>query len=1006
MKKSDDQNRGWENPSGSSWWDPQNFLEAAEGLSRRAFMKLAGASMALAGLAGCRRPIEKIVPYLSTPEEVVLGMPNYYATAMPFGLDAQGLVVECHEGRPTKIEGNPLHPSTLGGSNVFMQAAILELYDPDRSRQVLHNGAASSWAEFVEFWRGLEAGYLSSGGAGLAVLSESFSSPTLARLKEQFQQRFPQAFWATYEPISDENIFAGIKAATGQDLRPVYHFDKADVILSLDADFLGTESGSVRYSRDFATRRRVSSPKDSMNRLYVVESAYSLTGAMADHRLTLASSSIGGLTALLALELATYGYTVLSRASIQTYLEQISIWLNDGGDASPLPDFQQPSHRWSDYFDLPDDAKKFARVLAEDVTANGGRVLTIAGRRQPPAVHVLALAMNVALGNIGNTIAFSESKDTVLPNRASLAELTDRMSTGEISTLVMLGGNPVYNAPVDLEFKSALAKVPNSIHLSLHEDETSGASHWHINQAHFLESWGDARSLDGTLSVIQPMIAPLHGGRSSVEVLNLIATGADQPGYEIVRQTWEAQVIPERFEESWREILHDGILAGSALAEVPITIDEKALSEYLAANPLRQSAELELVFLPDAKVWDGRFANNGWLQELPDPVTKLTWDNAALISHSLALERGLRNGDLIRLKYRDRAIEIPVWVQPGMAEKMIAIPLGYGRSAAGAVGNGVGANAFLLRYSDNPDFCSGVTIEKLGMKHRFATTQKTRSQMGRPLIREASLEDYRFQPDFAQKMVEVPAGQSLWVEHQYIEGYQWGMAIDLNICTGCSACVIACQAENNIPIVGKKQVSKGREMHWLRVDAYYNGSDDDPRMVVQPMPCQHCEMAPCESVCPVFATSHDSEGLNVMTYNRCVGTRYCSNNCPYKVRRFNFFLYTGKYPELVKMARNPDVTVRSRGVMEKCSYCLQRINRGKYQAKREGRPVRDGDIVPACQQACPTGAIVFGNIRDLESRVAAGKKQERNYAILAEFNTRPRTTYLARLRNPNSRINT
>jgi Fe-S-cluster-containing dehydrogenase component len=947
------------------------------GFSRRHFLRIMGASIALAGLAGCRRPVEKIVPYVTQPEEVILGVPAYYASTMPFGVDAYGILVESHEGRPTKIEGNKLHPSTLGGSSAFVQASILGMYDPDRSKRILHKGQTKEWAEFVEFWRGIEPSYSRNGGQGLAVISESFSSPTLARLKRLFDDRYPNADWVTYEPVSDENIFKGIELATGNRYRPRYDFSKAKIIVALDSDFLLMESGSIANAKGFIDSRRVTSVNDAMNRLYVAESGYSITGAMADHRIAVPSSEIGSFLTALVLELESRGVV------------------------TGLKDALSKSH--AEGFD-----RGLLNAMVADLISHSGESLIVAGRRQPPIVHALVVALNHALGNVGKTVEYIETTDVALPDRIRLASLTRKMSDGDISTLVIIGGNPVFNAPSDLDFAGSLKRVDHTAHLSMYEDETSMATQWQISRTHYLETWGDCRSGDGTLSVIQPLIAPLYNSKADLELLNLLATGTDKRGYDIARETWRDILNNGDFEANWRRVLNDGLLKDSALPPVDIKPQSATISNQLAENPFPKAAlgsnNLEIVFRADHHVYDGRFANNAWLQEMPDPVTKLVWDNAALISPTLSEALHMHNEDMVMLRLGDRNLQMPVWIVPGQADNSVTVTLGYGRRRTGRVGKGAGFDTYGLRTSDYPDFALGLSMEKTGKRYTLSCTQDHHQMEGRPLIRAATLEEYRKSPDFAPKTLEIPPLHSLWKEHTYAEGYQWGMAIDLNACIGCNACVIACQSENNVPVVGKRQAGYGREMQWIRIDRYFEGDPRHPRMVFQPMPCQQCEMAPCEQVCPVAATNHDKEGLNLMVYNRCVGTRYCSNNCPYKVRRFNFFNYISAYPSTVKMVQNPDVTVRSRGVMEKCSYCLQRINRAKMRAKSEGRQVKDGEIMTACQQACPTGAIIFGNILDKISVVAARKSDNRNYQILGEFNTRPRTSYLAKLRNPNSKL--
>ena len=957
---------------------PQGAAEFDNAISRRNFISLMGASMALAGLANCRRPVKKIIPYVAPPEEVIPGVASHYATTMPFGNSAYGLIVESHEGRPTKIEGNPDHPSTAGMSNVFLQASILGLYDPDRSKAILHDGQEADWTDFLDFWNSQYERFSLVDGEGLAILSESFSSPSLARLAGQFKRKFPKAKWIAYEPVSDENIFEGIKIASGQDLRPVYHYEKAKVILSLDSDFLYGESESIAAARGYADGRRLESEKDDMNRLYVVESGFSITGGMADHRLRTRSKLVGSFTAAVIRELGSQG------VKIDAIFPQIS------------------------FLAAPDFDRNWIKAVARDLIDNKGNCLIVAGHRQPPGVHAMTYAINHMLENIGNTVEFCPIEESRISNRAEFAVLTRQMSEGSITTLAILGGNPVYDACSDLKFKSALKKVENTIHLGLYADETSKEVNWHIPQSHYLESWGDTISANGTRGVIQPMIAPLFWGHNILELAGLIIYGEEASGYEIVRETWGGILPAGNFEKRWNRTLHDGFYDDGNKPEVKTTLAIGAIQEHLKNNISSYHAvigdDIEIVFAASAAVFDGRFANNGWLQELPDPISKLTWDNAVFVSPTTAKELNLESEDVVSLEYKGNRLEAPAWILPGQADKSISIALGYGRESCGRIGDGVGFNAYLLRSSTAPDFDTGIIMSKTGIKYKLASAQDHSSMEGRPIVREATLEEYRNHLDFAPAMIEHPPLKSLWKEHSYAEGYQWGMTIDLNACIGCNACTVACQSENNIPIVGKDQVSRGREMHWIRLDRYFSGDIENPEMVHQPVACQQCENAPCEQVCPVAATVHDKEGLNVQVYNRCIGTRYCSNNCPYKVRRFNFYNFTKDTPEIVKMAQNPDVTVRSRGVMEKCTYCLQRISEAKIAAKAKGRTVADGEIVTACQQACPTKAIVFGNINDPESQVSKIKSQNRNYNLLEELNTRPRTSFLARIRNPNPEL--
>lgn len=991
---------------------PEGASELPEGMTRRDMMTLVGASLSLAGLAGCRRPVEQIVPYVTAPEEIVPGIPRYYATTMPFGRSAYGLIVESHEGRPTKIEGNPSHPSTVGASSARIQASVLGLYDPDRSQTVRLKQEAKSWNDFVTAWGQLSEPHAADGGAGLAVLSESFSSPTLARLASEFRARYPKATWATYEAVSDENRLAGLRSAAGRDVDLKLRLDQASVILALDADPLLTDPEMLQHTRGFAAGRRAGAAGGAMNRLYAVEAVYSLTGAMADHRLRLESRQIAPFVAALAARLGATGAA---------------------GAAVPGID-----SRWLD-------------AVAKDLLANRGKGLIVAGERQPAAVHAAVCALNTALGNTGKTVSYFETKDAALPSVSSLAALVAAMTAGTVQTLVVLGGNPVFDAPVDLDFAAAMAKVPHSIVLGHSVDETSSKAEWHIPRAHYLESWGDARAVGGTLSVVQPLILPLFGGRSSVEVLGLMVGGKERPGYDIVRETWQPILSGGEFETKWNRVLHDGFLAGSELPEVvpALTAPPPAELADLSAVALAQvealakagggaGGDLEVVFLPSPSVHDGRFANDGWLQELPDPLTKLTWDNPALVSPKTAETLGLESEDSIRLDYAGRSLELPVWILPGMADGVVALTLGYGRSRAGRIGSGVGFDAFTVRSAKAPDFDSGAKLTKVARPYPLSATQSHGSMEGRPLVRESTLTELRSASAQGAAADKSLAGQeaaenghaegskpapkkgtpsalgvypehtphfSLWNPHTYDRGHQWGMTIDLNACTGCNACITACQSENNIPVVGKAQVKNGREMHWIRVDRYFAGDPSgNPEVVFQPIPCMHCEDAPCEQVCPVAATVHDGEGLNVMVYNRCIGTRYCSNNCPYKVRRFNFFNFTKDTPDSLKLAMNPDVTVRARGVMEKCTYCTQRINRVKIDARLAGREVRDGDVKTACQQACPASAIEFGDLRDASSRVAKAKADSRNYALLEELNTKPRTTYLSKVRNPNPEL--
>ncbi len=955
---------------------PQGAAQFDNSWSRRKFVTLMGASMAMAGLAACRRPVEKIVPYVNRPEDLIPGVPQFYATTMPFGDHAYGLLVESHDGRPQKIEGNKLHPSTEGTSSAIIQAQTLALFDTERAQQVTNKGEKKTLADFTAFWADLYAQYKRTGGDGLAVLSSAFSSPTLARLAASFKKTFPKAQWVSFEPVSDQDIYDGLQIAYGTQVRPIHSFKKADIILSLDSDFLLAESNSIINARRFAQGRKVETENDKINRLYVVESSYSVTGANADHRQAVKCSQVGYFALALAWELTSQGINIdgLRNISGQPTVGQNFKWVAE---------------------------------LAKDLARNRGKSLVVTGRKQPASVHALVAAINEGLGNLGSTLSYIKPIDVSSSDLQGLKTLANNMNSGKVSTLVMLGTNPVYNAPADFAFEAALQKVANTIQVSNYFDETSKHVSWHIPQAHFLESWGDTRSFDGTAAIIQPLIRPLFESVSEVEMLGLLAEGKVSNSYELTRQTWQNLVSSIDFESGWRRALHDGVLATSAANAASVKLNGAAIASHINKNPLKISDDnnsLEIVFQVSPHIHDGRFAGVSWLQELPHPITKITWDNAALISASVAQRMGVTNNDVVKLDFKGQSLELPVWIQPGQANETVVVELGYGRNGITRVSEDAGGNAYLLRTSAAQNFANGLTLTKTLSRRELSCTQDHWSMENRPIIREATIEEYRRHPEFAKEMVEHPPLESMFNEPSYDKGYQWGMTVDLNSCIGCNACTIACQSENNIPVVGREQVNNGREMHWIRLDRYFTGTVEDPETVHQPVLCQHCENAPCEQVCPVAATMHDSEGLNVMVYNRCIGTRYCSNNCPYKVRRFNFFNYTKDYNELMKMTQNPDVTVRSRGVMEKCTYCVQRITAGKKTAKKEKRDVRDGEIIPACQQACPVDALTFGNINDPHSEVSRKKKFNRNYNLLEELNVQPRTSYLAKIRNPNPEI--
>jgi MoCo/4Fe-4S cofactor protein with predicted Tat translocation signal len=945
-------------PEGTS--DFSNF-------NRRDFLKLMGASLALASLPACtRQPLEKIVPYVKQPEELVPGKSLFFATTMTLGGFSTGLLAESHEGHPTKIEGNPDHPASLGATNIFHQAALLDLYDPDRSQAVLKNGEINSWETFLSALNDVLQSQQNKNGSRLRILTETISSPTLNFQIQELLKKFPNAKWHQFEPVNRDNVLEGAKLAFGEIVEIQFHFEKAKIILSLDSDFLYSDPNSVRYAREFAEKRRAKFPQTEMSRLYVVENSPTVTGSNADHRLPIQSAEIENFARALAEKIGA-----ISNLENQTQNSQFENWIS---------------------------------TVAEDLLQNRGQSIVIAGENQPPPVHALVHLLNEFLGNVGQTILFTESAIANPTNQTeSLRELVEALKQNEVDALIILGGNPVFTAPTDFEFAKNLSRVEFKVHLSSDVNETSALCDWHIPQNHFLESWSDARSFDGTISIVQPLILPLYAGKSAHEILDAMISSPGRSDYEIVHDFWNSKNPGDDFEKNWRQALHDGLIANTKLPEKKVS-----LQAIQFQSPKLNSENLEITFRPDATIFDGRFANNGWLQELPKPVTKLVWDNAALISPTLAKKENLENGDVIELEFQNHKIKIPVWITPGQAENSIALQFGYGRNRAGNVGRNMGFNVYELRASNALYFANGATLKKTGEKYPLVTTQtqNTIDSEERQILREGTFDEFQRDENFVQKNSESSEKlDTLFDPKEFkYDGYRWGMAIDLSACIGCNACTIACQAENNIPVVGKTEVARGRVMHWIRVDNYFRGAPENPAMTHQPVPCMHCENAPCELVCPVGATLHDKEGLNLQVYNRCVGTRYCSNNCPYKVRRFNFFDYADYKTPSLKPMRNPDVTVRWRGVMEKCTYCIQRISEARINSEEQNRKIRDGEIKTACQQVCPAQAIVFGDIGDPNSDVSKLKAHKLNFSMLGELNTRPRTTYLAKLRNPNPKL--
>jgi MoCo/4Fe-4S cofactor protein with predicted Tat translocation signal len=998
--------RSLEELSGSPEFDemlrdefPRQTSEWLDTVSRRGFLKLMGASLALAGLSACtKQPEEAIVPYVKQPEDLIPGRPMFFATAMPFPTGAQPLLVKSNEFRPTKIEGNPQHPASNGATDVFSQASILDLYDPDRSQRITFRGETRNFGEFQTFIDDYLAKNRNKQGSGIRFLTGTVVSPTLASQLGALLKAMPQAKWYQWDGANRDSARAGLKAAFGQYVEPQYKIDAADVILSLDADFLSNAEfpGFTRYSREFISRRKLQQGV-KMNRLYVVESMSTTTGHKAEHRLRLRSSEVAGFAAALL------------------------VAVGGGGNAGAQ---------------LSGEAQKFLQSLAKDLRGANGNALVIAGEYQVPGLHTLAAQLNSALGAIGKTVSYSDAIEIVPTEQlAGLKELASDMNAGKVDLLLVLGTNPVYSAPADVQFDKAMEKVATNVHLGQFHDETARFAQWHLNETHYLEAWSDARAHDGTVSIIQPLIAPLYGGVSAHEVVAAFSPQDQRVNaYDAVRAYWlqNAKGAAANFDAFWRKALHDGFVPDTAFQSRTLTARGGGVFSPapLAAN------EIEVVFRPDPTVYDGRFANNGWLQETPKPVTRMCWDNAALMSVKTAADQSLNEEDVIEIQTQEgRKLALPVKVVPGMAENSIMVYIGNGRTFSGRVGTEVGFNANVLRTSNSPWITTGVKIRKTGDSYRIGFVQSHYTtdggkkslegveaidekdyQYNRGIIRHATLKEFEENPNFAHERHDDPKlDTTLYPNYSYDKGYSWGMAVDLNSCIGCNSCVVACVAENNSPVVGKEQVKIGRQMYWLRIDTYFQGDLENPRAHFQPMFCQHCENAPCEPVCPVGATIHSPEGLNVMVYNRCVGTRYCSNNCPYKVRRFNFLLYSDFETESLKGLRNPDVSVRSRGVMEKCTYCVQRINAVKINAEVEEtrlqvddpnakRPIRDGEIVTACQQACPTDALVFGNINDQNSRVAKLKNQPRNYGVITDVNTRPRTSYIASVINANPEL--
>ncbi|HTX40655.1 MAG TPA: TAT-variant-translocated molybdopterin oxidoreductase [Acidobacteriaceae bacterium] len=972
---------------------PEQSSEWIDSVSRRGFLKVMGASLALAGLAGCtKQPDELIYPYVKAPEDLILGKPVYFASAFPFTTGAVPTLIKTEAYRPIKVEGNPEHPYNQGGTDPITQATLLDMYDPDRSQHVLNRGETRPWISFVAEFRAMLADKKASGGKGLYFLSATVTSPTLARQWQEAQKNYPQAKLVQYDPANRDSHYRAAKQAFGDYADAQYRLDQADVIVSLDADFLGGAQfpGFHRLAKDYANKRKLQGDTN-MNRLYVVEPVTTLTGFKAEHRLQLRPSQVAAFSAALANAVGAGG--------------------------------AQSGASW------PQHESTYLQGVAADLKASAGRCVVIPGEFAAPEVHLAAFAMNEALGNVGKTVVYTDPVNPMPSIQMDdLKSLVADMNAGKVDWLVILNANPVYSAPTDLDFEGAMDKVATVVHLGSHLDETGEISTWHINNQHYLEMWSDARAYDGTVSVVQPMIAPLYDGHSAHEIVQSMLDEPDVSPYDAVRLTWQAQLAKSDAAKNapngdpefpWRKVLHDGWIAGTAFT--PRNAAPK-VAGFSAPAP-DSGGGIEVVFRPDSNVYDGRYANVGWMQEIPRPITNLAWDNAVQMSYATMEKLGLAEDNAVEVRTGGKSIIGGAMAVPGQADGTVVITLGQGRRN-GRVAGGVGYNGYLIQTSATPWMQAGASVRKTGGIYDLCITKShhidqravfaggdgsgTHSLEGnesldRGIIRYATLTDYKSNPDFANEGVghwTPEPNDSMFPAYRYDKN-AWGMSIDLNSCVGCNACIASCYAENNIPVVGRLQAKIGRIMQWIRIDTYYEGDLAAPRAHFQPMTCHQCENAPCEQVCPVGATVHSPEGLNMMIYNRCVGTRYCSNNCPYKVRRFNFLLYSDYDTPSLALMRNPEVSVRSRGVMEKCSYCVQRIEAVKIEADKDNRPIRDGEIKTACQQACPTSAIVFGNINDKSSEVAKLKTEVRTYGVLADINTRPRTTYVAGVLNIN-----
>jgi molybdopterin-containing oxidoreductase family iron-sulfur binding subunit len=987
-------------PAGAAEWEQ-------DPLSRRNFLRLMGASLALAGLGlgGCRRPEAHLVPFNQSPEWVVPGKTLGFATAQPRRRGAIPLLTTTFDGRPIKMEGNPLHPASQGKSDNHAQASILDLYDPARRRHLTHQGKRATAEQLDAEIQRIRAEAAASAGATLAILADETVSPTREGLRAELARQFPQAIWAVYEPLAPGYDTEASTAAFGIGTQFRADLAAASAILAVDCDFLGSEDGDLADTRSFATGRRIRKPGDKVSRLYVAEPRFSITGSMADHRLRLRAGEVGALVLELARQVRNLRGTSELNAAI-----------------SAAPDLGLPHGVDSAWI----------RECAADLVANVGKSVLLVGRRQPASVQALALAVNSALGAIGNTLVVQPA---VISPAASIEALATRLQAGAVKSLILLGGDPVYNAPADLAFGNLLASVPSSLHLASLPNSTSAKANWFVPGTHYLEAWGDALATDGSYLCIQPAIQPLWAGESQLEFLCRLLNRPKPVGPALIKETFAARTNQSGLDldQAWNNFVREGFLPAptAPAARTMNAAGVAALTAKLPEPTEASATSLEAVFISSPAMDDGRYLNNGWLQEWPDPMSKLTWDNAILISHKTAGSLGLRNqivkgilvADVVRATLAGQTLEAPVLIAPGHVDFAVSLPLGYGQDELGPVAKGSGFNAYPLRRTDSDYLASGLTLQKTGKTRQLAVTQEHQAMEGRDLVREATVGEFNQDPGWVKKVGmdgHIPPNQSFYPSPPLDAVNQWAMVVDLSTCTGCNACVTACTAENNIPIVGKDQVIKGREMHWIRVDRYFTGEPEQPEAVAQPVACMQCENAPCETVCPVNATVHNDEGLNVMAYNRCIGTRYCANNCPYKVRRFNFFdynqraldqLYLGPIApkgteETIKLQKNPNVTVRMRGVMEKCTFCVQRIEEAKITARVKARDSANiripvGSLQTACQQACPADAIVFGDMKNEKEPIGQLRNLPQNYSLLEYLNVRPRLTYLGRVRNPN-----